>query len=100
MQADTNISIAENRVLVRPDIANLLIAETKSLVEAERVENIRRVNTEFQKMPECAHREAPMDLARCRLFSMSLAASETFQSGDASGHPPMHFSMVRLRNDT
>ncbi len=64
MQSDVELTVADDSVLVRPDIANLELGKTERLVEFQRLQNIRRADGKLQEPANRGHREAPIASAR------------------------------------
>ncbi len=100
MQADIEDAVADHSVLVRPDVANLLLGEPDQLVITQGFENVRCADTEFQEAAQGAQDDAPAASARSRVLSLARDTSDALQSGDVSGQPPMCFSTRRVRNST
>ena len=55
MQADTQDSVGNDRILVRLDVADLKFAETEHLVEAQRFQDVGRMQRELQVFAQAAH---------------------------------------------
>ena len=64
VQADVQLTVADDGVFVRPHVTDFEFDEAKRFVEVQRLENLGRSHREFEEAAQRAHFSAPSSIAR------------------------------------